>query len=125
MKSTAGISEACGSAATDGELYLAWTLQSTQREAHELLASGERRKLYTLTSWVVTEDAIEALLRPAASLEEITAAIWSTPPKLNRARWISTRSACMEITREIETAPVRLGLARRPEEWPFSSAAAD
>ena len=39
--------------------------------------------------------------------------------------WIESADLCAQLAREIETAPVSMGLVKRPEQWPFSSAAID
>ncbi len=116
-----------------GGLYLSWRLGDTDadsaRETLERLTLGEKLHLYKLCSWVVAGNEVKALLTPAATLDEIAAAIWKTPPDIEsgafRMRWVSGQRGRVEVTREIEISPVVLGLARRPEEWPYSSAAAD
>ena len=113
-----------------GGLYLAWRLRDTDansaQETKERLTRGEKQNLYRLCSWVVVDGEAQALLTPTASFEEITTAIWRKSPEPSdetlRTRWISSSQLLAELTREIEIVPVQLGLARRPEEWPFSSA---
>jgi len=109
-------------------LYIAWKLDTADaasaRRAQQLLAQGEQENLYCLRSWVVARGEVRALLSPAASLEQITGAIWSDQVEPLESRWVPGKRECAVLAREIETVPVGLGLAVRPEQWPFSSAAA-
>jgi hypothetical protein len=108
-------------------LYIAWKLDTADaasaQRAQYLLAKGEQRNLYCLRSWVVAAGEVRALLSPAASLELITETIWSGKVEPLESRWVPGKRACAVLAREIETVPVGLGLAVRPEQWPFSSAA--
>jgi len=108
-------------------LYLAWKLDTADAASagrvQQLLARGEGMHLYLLRSWVVANGEVRALLAPSAPLEEITEAIWESRSAPTASRWIAGRRACAAMARAIETIPVNLGLAARPEEWPFSSAA--
>ncbi|MGD1073319.1 MAG: hypothetical protein ABSB15_24665 [Bryobacteraceae bacterium] len=108
-------------------LYIAWKLDTADaasaRRARKLLARGEHLKLYRLQSWVVAQGQVKALLAPSASLEEITGIVWSGHVEPLFSRWIPGKRACAEMARQIESMPVALGLAVRPEQWPFSSAA--
>jgi hypothetical protein len=108
-------------------LYIAWKLDTADaasaQRAQRLLAKGEQRNLYCLRSWVVAAGEVRALLSPAASLELITETIWSGKVEPLESRWVPGKRACAVLAREIETVPVGLGLAVRPEQWPFSSAA--
>ena len=110
-------------------LYLAWKLKSEDSvsadNARALLAQGERRELYRLRSWAITQGEAQALVTPKVSLDQITGAIWIETDKPTRTRWVSSARACAAVAREIETKPVQLGLADRPELWPFSSASGD
>ena len=116
-----------------GGLYLAWRLNDTDADSvlatTARLAKGEQQHLYRLFSWVVTDGQAQALMAPAAPLEEITAALWNAVPSEDhgslKARWIAGSVDRAELARKIESVPVTLGLARLPEEWPFSSAARD
>jgi hypothetical protein len=92
------------------------------RPAQDLLAEGVSRHLYRLRSWMVARGEARALLVPAAPLEEIAGALFTSVEAPVTTRWISGERQCAAVTREIETAPVQLGLANRPEEWPLSSA---
>jgi hypothetical protein len=110
-------------------LYISWKLSTSDAASagtiQERLTEGEGKKLYRLWSWVVANGEARALLQPDAPLEQIAAAIWDTSALPVQSRWVEGRRACAEIAREIETVPVTLGLAKRPEQWPFSSAAGD
>jgi hypothetical protein len=110
-------------------LYIAWKLNTADAASAEIvqerLARGEDRKLYRLWSWVVANGEARALLKPDAPLEQIAAAIWENEALPSLSRWVEGRHACAQVAREIETVPVTLGLAARPEQWPFSSASGD
>ena len=106
-------------------LYVAWKLEGDAEgatSAHRLLTGGEDRNLYRLRSWMVAKGEARALLVPAAPLEEIADALFSPVASQLSTRWIEGQRKCAAVTREIETAPVQLGLATRPEQWPLSSA---
>jgi len=109
-------------------LYIAWKLDpadaASARRAQRLLALGEQRNLYCLRSWVVARGEVRALLSPAASLKQISGLIGGDRVEPLESRWVPGKRACALLAREIETVPVGLGLAPRPEQWPFSSAAA-
>jgi hypothetical protein len=64
-------------------------------------------------------------MAPAAPIERIAEAIWGCPANAIVTRWIANVDLITRLAREIEMAPVSLGLAKRPEQWPFSSAASD
>ena len=108
-------------------LYMAWRFDAADGcsagRMQDLLTRGERQKLYRLISWVVVDGEVRALLEPAAPLEQIAAVVWKGSTKQVASRWIASESACAAVTREIEISPVALGLAMRPEQWPYSSAA--
>ncbi len=110
-------------------LYLAWKLNDADAASaglvRERLTIGEGKRLYTLWSWVVANGVVRALLKPDAPLEEITEAIWDADAPLLLSRWVEGQRECIEVAHEIETVPVALGLASRPEQWPFSSASGD
>ncbi len=117
------------SAHTGNALYIVWRFRGTPEHstarARKLLNQGEKLHLYRLHSWVAVNGEIRALVAPAASVEEIAAAARKERCETVSTRWIATERACANLVREIETAPVHLGLASRPEQWPFSSAAND
>jgi hypothetical protein len=109
-------------------LYIAWKLEEDAVSAGsmgQMLTGGENRNLYRLRSWMVARGEARALLVPSAPLEEIADALWIAGAPPVSSRWIAGQRKCAAMTREIETTPVQLGLARRPEEWPFSSAFRD
>jgi hypothetical protein len=109
-------------------LYLVWKLNGsdngTAGSTWSRLSEGQSRNLYRLRSWVITNGEARALIAPSAPLEQIAGAIWDSTPALVSSRWVAGTRACACMTREIEDVPVRLGLAGRPEEWRYSSAAA-
>jgi hypothetical protein len=71
---------------------------------------------------MVAKGEARALLVPAAPLEDIADALFSPVASQLSTRWIEGQRKCAAVTREIETTPVQLGLATRPEQWPLSSA---
>jgi type II secretory pathway component PulK len=108
-------------------LYVAWKIEPDDeigaRRVSLQLRRGEDRNLYRLRSWVIAGGEARALLDPAAPLERIAEAIWEHPANAIVAQWIASADVITRLAREIETAPVSMGLAKRPEQWPFSSAA--
>lgn len=106
-------------------LYVAWKLDADSggtASAHRLLRGGEERNLYRLRSWMVAKGEARALLIPAAPLEEIADALFRPFAEPFSTKWIAGQRKCAAVTREIETMPVQMGLASRPEQWPLSSA---
>ncbi len=110
-------------------MYIVWRFcgagEPSAARAWKLLHQGQKLRLYRLHSWVAINGEIRALVAPAAPVEEIAAAARKERCETVSTRWVVTERACTSLVREIETAPVNLGLASRPEEWPFSSAASD
>ena len=109
-------------------LYVAWKLEEETHSAgsvQQMLTSGHDRNLYRLRSWMVARGDVRALLVPSAPLEEIADALFAPIAPVVSTRWIAGLRKCAAMTREIERIPVQLGLANRPEEWPFSSAFRD
>ncbi len=109
-----------------GALYIAWHFDSAEGSPSRVwtrLSNGERQHLFRLRSGVVVDGEARALMQPCAALETITAAICETKPVATR--WVATERACAMLSREIESVPVNLGLALRPEEWPLSSASVE
>jgi hypothetical protein len=107
-------------------LYIAWKLKAdadSAGDAKAKLTGGQRRKLYRLQSWVIVNGQAQALLEPAAPLDDIAHALLEDGVLPLRSRWITGERACAAEIRKIETTPVQAGLAARPEEWPLSSAA--
>lgn len=111
---------------TRHNLYLAWKLDSADDDcagrAHSRLTAGETRSLYRLRSWAIANGVAHVLLAPSAPLEAIVEAILPESGQPISSRWIESKQDCAILVREIETVPVRLGVATRPEQWPFSSA---
>ena len=106
-------------------LYIAWKMEAHPDSAEALqqvLSVGEGRRLYRLRSWIATRGEARALLIPEAPLEEIAEALRSPGSETISFRWIYGPTRCAAAAWEIETTPVRLGLAGRPEEWRYSSA---
>ena len=107
-------------------LYVSWRLLEAGDGAagrlHRRLNAGQTRHLYRLRSWVIVGGVVQALLAPAASLDRIAEALWAASTEPVSSRWVGGL-ACAAIARKIETTPVSLGLASRPEQWPWSSAA--
>ena len=87
-----------------------------------VLTQGAERNLYRLRSWMVARGEARALLIPEAPLEDVADSLFSPVAAPVATRWIAGQMKCAAVTRAIETAPVEFGLARRPEEWPLSSA---
>jgi hypothetical protein len=109
-------------------LYVAWKLHEdadSSGSLRQMLTGGEDRNLYRLRSWMVARGEARALLVPSVPLEEIADALWAPLAQPVSTRWIAGQRKCASVTREIERTPVQLGLASRPEEWPFSSAFKD
>jgi hypothetical protein len=108
-------------------LYIAWKLETADASgaatAMTRLVDGEGRHLYRLRSWVIVKGEAHVLLAPMAPLEQIAEAIWTEGTQPLLSRWVAGERAGAATAREIETAPVDLGLASRPEQWPLSSAA--
>ena len=106
-------------------LYLSWRLPDDTGAVDRLqhrLSSVRFRKLFRLRSWVIVDGHAQALLAPVASLDRIADALWESEAEPVASRWVQGL-ACASVAREIETTPVSLGLAIRPEQWPWSSAA--
>ncbi len=104
-------------------LYVAWKLKGEGAWAlQRLLTRGAERRLYRLLSWMVAQGEARALLVPAAPLDEIAGALSAPFASTVATRWVEGKNNCAAVKREIERAPVELGLTSRPEEWPLSSA---
>jgi hypothetical protein len=108
-------------------LYIAWKLNisdaASAADVRARLVKGENYHLDRLHSWVIANGEARALLAPEAPLEQIAKAIWGVASQPLGGRWVAGERACAAAAREIETVPVDLGLAPRPEQWPLSSAA--
>jgi hypothetical protein len=109
-------------------LYVAWRLEADVDSAdslQQLLTVGQSRNLYRLRCWMAACGEARALIVPHAPLEDIASALFTTAAEPLSTRWIRGISKCAAMTREIETVPVQMGLANRPEEWRYSSAFGD
>lgn len=109
-------------------LYISWKFDSrdgSARRVSDKLAHGERLHFYRLRSWVVLDGEARVLLDPAAPLAHISQVVAQKDASAVDSRWIGDALEFAEMAREIETAPVTLGLTERPEQWPLSSAAFD
>lgn len=112
-----------------GALYIAWKFSETDEASARRVWNRIRRcggkRLFRLRSGVVVQGEARALVAPLAPLETIAAAVLRADSRPVISRWIGTEIACAALAREIESVPVNLGLARRPEQWLLSSAAVD
>ena len=110
-------------------LYVCWLLAGSGTRAanatRRRLAEGEARDLYRLRSWVIVNGEARALLSPEAPREVVMGSLWRGHVQPLKARWVPGLQACARLQREIEQLPVAMGLTRRPEQWPHSSAATD
>jgi hypothetical protein len=109
-------------------LYVAWKLEADADSAfslQQLLTLGQSQKLYRLRSWMAAKGEARALLVPQAPLDDIADALFTPATEPLSTRWIRGIGQCAAVTREIETTPVLMGLASRPEEWRHSSAFGD
>ncbi len=102
------------------------------------LETAQRRKLFTLRAFTVMANHIHVLLSPQSPLAEITQQIKGvTAREANRIlhrtgaafwqdesfdHWIRGPEEASRIRSYIERNPVAAGLAKRPENWPWSSA---
>jgi hypothetical protein len=108
-------------------LYMVWRYEGAGKgsatQAQNLLNRGQEKCLFQVRSYVAANREVRVLLNPAAPVEEIARAARKQRYETVTTRWIASERTCTSLIREIETVPVNLGLASRPEEWPFSSAA--
>ncbi len=104
-----------------------------------LLFAERKLKLYELHSYVVMANHVHVLLWPDRDLISITRKIKSfTASEANRIlqrsgkrfwqeesfdHWIRTMAEYSRIATYIEWNPVSAGLVKKPEDWPWSSAA--
>jgi REP element-mobilizing transposase RayT len=94
---------------------------------------------YEIGSWVVMPNHIHALLCPlrdlssvvsgikVASAKEANRLLGRTGPFWSRDyfdRWMRNSAEEKRVIRYIENNPVRAGLCREAEDWPYSSATA-
>ena len=104
------------------------------------LRYGEKTlNLYRLRAWVIMPNHIHLLIEPSAPIAEITSSIKRfTAARANKLlkltgtpfwrdeffdRWMRTKTEADNTVEYIEQNPVRAGLVRTPEDWPWSSAA--
>jgi REP element-mobilizing transposase RayT len=102
------------------------------------LQRGEELKRFALHSWVVMPNHVHVLLEPAGSVRAITKGIKGITAKEANAilgrigkafwqdesfdRWVRNSAEFERVRLYIENNPVKARLARRPEEWHWSSA---
>ena len=105
----------------------------------DALKQGEKeRKLYELGAWVVMPNHVHAVIKPFRPLPDVVR--WIKGSTARAANLILGRTGAAfwqresydhlvrsseemdRISRYIERNPVRAGLARDPEDWPWSSA---
>jgi len=95
-------------------------------------------KIYELHAWVVMPNHVHVLLRPRVPLARITRAIKGfTARQANRIlgrtgrrfwqdesfdHWVRNAAEFARIVAYIEFNPVTAGLAKKPEDWPWSNA---
>jgi REP element-mobilizing transposase RayT len=103
-----------------------------------VLREGEKFMRYELRAWVVMPNHVHIVLRPAIDLSKIVAAIKASGARdanclLTRSgerfwardyfdRWIRNVDEEQRIVRYIERNPVKAGLCKSSEDWPWSSA---
>ena len=109
------------------------------RQVAEAIRAGESRKFYELSAWVVMPNHVHMLILPQAALSLITHWIKGRTARqanllLGRTgesfwqhesydHWVRSEAELQRIVAYIEENPVSAGLAAKPEDWPWSSAA--
>jgi len=103
------------------------------------LFAGQAKGFYELGSWVVMPNHIHALLCPLVDLSRVVSGIKIASAKeanrlLGRTgafwsrdyfdRWMRNSAEEQRVIRYIENNPVKIGLCREAEDWPYSSAGA-
>jgi len=119
---------------------LVWLAQpSVARMVDDSLHEAEKTlRLYTLWAYVVMSNHVHVLLTPSVPLERITRALKGyTAREANKIlqrtglqfwqaesfdHWVRSEEELSRIVSYIEHNPVRAGLSKRPEDWPWSSA---
>ena len=112
---------------------------SVARRVVEALLTGEAEKLFELNAWVVMPNHVHMLVLPRVALAQITHWIKGRTAReanllLGRCgkprwqhesydHWVRNERGFNRIVAYIEHNPVSAGLAARPEDWPWSSAA--
>jgi REP element-mobilizing transposase RayT len=121
-----------------GRLWLSDT--RVARQIVEAIRTGESRKeFYELQAWVVMPNHVHMLILPHVALSQITHWIKGRTAReanllLGRTgepfwqdeshdHWVRNEREFHRIVAYIEENPVSAGLAARPEDWPWSSAA--
>ena len=108
------------------------------RQVVEAIRTGESRKLYELSAWVVMPNHVHLLVLPQVALPQITHWIKGRTAReanllLRRVgqpfwqheshdHWVRTEKEFQRIAAYVEENPVSAGLAATPEDWPWSSA---
>lgn len=104
-----------------------------------ILRGADELHHYQLLGYVVMPNHVHLLIEPRLSLERITRGLKGASARdANRIlkrpglafwqnesfdHWVRTPAEGEKICRYIENNPVKAGLATRPENWPWSSAA--
>jgi len=104
-----------------------------------LLAGEQERQFYRLRAWVVMPNHVHVLWEPFVDMPAITRWVKGSTARqanllLGRTgrvfwqdesydHWVRNRYQLEKTVRYIEWNPVHAGLARTPEDWPWSSAA--
>jgi REP element-mobilizing transposase RayT len=94
----------------------------------ELILKGEQDlRYFTLHAFVIMPNHVHLLLKPKMYLRRIMNAILGRTGKPfwqdeSFDHWVRTEKEFGNIFRYIEWNPVSAGLARRPEDWVWSSA---
>ncbi len=105
----------------------------------KVLQEGESKlQLYHLHAYAVMPNHVHILARPGASLERISRALKGfTARQANKIlgrtgqrlwqqesydHWVRSEESFSRIAEYVEHNPVRAGLAKRAEDWPWSSA---
>ena len=102
------------------------------------LQRGEELNRFVLRSWVVMPNHVHVLLQPAGRVQAITKGIKGITAKeantiLGRVgkpfwqdesfdHWVRNSAQFERVRSYIENNPVKAGLARRQDEWRWSSA---
>src|SRR5579863_7137316 len=103
-----------------------------------LLLAAQDWGLYELHAWVVMSNHVHVLLTPHKAVEDVTRSVKKTSARranliLSRTgrpfwqdesydHWVRDAKEFERIAGYIEWNPVRAGLVKRPEDWPWSSA---
>ena len=103
----------------------------------EILIGGQTRGYYELGAWVLMPNHIHLIARPHIELPRMVNLIKrNTAAEANRIlnrtgqhfwardyfdRWVRNRNEEARITKYIEQNPVKAGLCRPPDVWPWSS----